>query len=400
MSAIPIPLGARSRRAPGSATLRRVMPGPHVVVVGAGAFGGFVALDLVRRGARVTLLDAWGPANPRASSGGETRILRLIYGDRRVYVELAARALELWRQLEARTGPSLFTRTGSLWLLHGSGGYVMASLPLLRELGFGYDELTAAEAARLYPQMRLDDVEGAVYEREAGVLLARRACEVVLELFLAEGGAFHRAAARPGAEDRGALEDVVLSDGTRLGADEFVFACGPWLPELFRDLLAGVLVPSRQEVFTFGTPAGDGRFHEGRLPIWMDMGERYLYGIPARGTRGLKIADDTHGAPFDPTNGERIVSPEGLAAARAYLARRFPLLAGAPLVDSRVCQYENTPDAHLILDRHPELENVWIAGGGSGHGYKHGPAVGEIVAEMVLGDGKPDPAFSLARFAG
>ena len=90
---------------------------------------------------------------------------------------------------------------------------------------------------------------------------------------------------------------------------------------------------------------------------------------------------------------------EGLKAAREYIAFRFPALAGAPLVESRVCQYENTPDESFILDRHPRAANVWLVCGGSGHGFKHGPALGEMVSRCVLRDQAADPVFSLGRFA-
>jgi sarcosine oxidase len=374
-------------------------PGEHVAVIGAGAFGVFAARELLARGARVTLLDAWGAGNARASSGGETRILRAMYGADRVYVEMAARSLALWRALESRAGERLFTRTGALWLVHGDASYVTLSMPVLRELGLHADELTHEDARHRYPQMSFEDVERVVLEREAGPLLARRACALVAELVASEGGEVRRASARPGTTSGGRLCSLVLSDGSRLEASQFVFACGPWLGQVFPELLGSLVVATRQEDFTFGTPPGDDRFHAARLPVFIELGPPFLYGVPGDGARGLKVADDARGARFEPTNGQRLVSAEGLAAMRAYLARRFPDLAKAPLLEGRVCQYEQTPDGHLILDRHPELANVFLAGGGSGHGFKHAPAVGEIVADTVLRDLPPDPRFSLARFA-
>src|SRR5262249_10619629 len=148
------------------------------------------------------------------------------------------------------------------------------------------------------------------------------------------------------------------------------------------EVLGERVKPTRQEVFFFGTPAGDARFNEELLPVWSD---RPRYGIPGNEGRGFKIADGTLGPAFDPTSGERTVSAAGLRAARDYVASRFPGLKGAPLVESRVCQYENSPDGRYIVDRHPHAENVWLVGGGSGHGYKMGPALGERVAETVLG---------------
>jgi glycine/D-amino acid oxidase-like deaminating enzyme len=190
-----------------------------------------------------------------------------------------------------------------------------------------------------------------------------------------------------------------LSDGTRLAADHYVFACGPWLGRLFPESIGDRIRPTRQEVFFFGAPAGDSRFQEDRLPVWIDHGERVFYGIPGNEWRGFKVADDTHGPAFDPSAGERMPTPAGLMSARAYLARRFPGLKGAPLVEARVCQYENSPDSRFIIDRLPDTANAWIVGGGSGHGFKHGPAVGERVADLVLGSRTPDPFFALARFA-
>ena len=371
----------------------------HVVVVGAGAFGGWTAWHLRRRGARVTLLDAWGPGNSRASSGGETRVIRGTYGPRRVYTVLAARSLALWREQERRWKRQLYYPIGVLWLVEDDDQYERAALPILKETGLAFEELDGAETARRYPQINCEKVRWAILERDAGYLTARLACEAVLAGFLEEGGEYRQLAARSGDVVGGAMRGVALSDGSVLRADAYVFVAGPWLGRLFPDVIGDLVRPTRQEVFFFGTPPGDTRFTEEAMPVWADHGERFMYGIPGNRWRGFKVADDTRGPPFDPTAGERQATAEGLRAARAYLGYRFPGLAGAPLLEARVCQYEQSPDEHFIIDRHPGAGNVWLVGGGSGHGFKHGPAVGELVAAHVLDHGVPDPQFALARFA-
>ena len=371
-----------------------------VVVVGAGAFGGWTALHLLRRGAKVTLVDAWGPGNSRASSGGETRVIRGTYGPDRIYVQMVARALQLWRENEKRWGRHLYHRTGALWMAGKDDRYEKASLPLLRAAGLAFEELTTAEAAKRYPQVNFEKVEWAIVEKDAGYLTARLACQAVLEGFLAEGGEYRPLSVAPGPIAGGKMAGVALSDGTKLdSADAYVFACGPWLGKLFPDVLGERIRPTRQEVFFFGTPVGDPRFTEESFPVWIDHGERLMYGIPGNQWRGFKVADDTRGAPFDPTSGERVASAEGLQAAREYLGFRFPGLKGAPLLESRVCQYENSPDQQFIVDRYPGVSNAWLVGGGSGHGFKHGPALGELVAANVLGEKPVEPSFALSRFS-
>jgi glycine/D-amino acid oxidase-like deaminating enzyme len=133
------------------------------------------------------------------------------------------------------------------------------------------------------------------------------------------------------------------------------------------------------------------------MPIWIDFGERIFYGIPDLHGRGFKIADDTRGETFDPTTGDRTPSAEGIARARRLLAERFPELANAPLLAAEVCQYENSPDGHLIIDKHPTQKNTWLAGGGSGHGFKLSPALGELLANAILGRAPAPEMFALAR---
>jgi sarcosine oxidase len=371
----------------------------HIAVVGAGAFGGWTALHLLRQGARVTLLDAWGPGNSRASSGGETRVMRATYGPDRVYVEMVARALQLWRENETRWGLKLYRKTGALWMASKSDGYEKASVPLLRQARLAVEELSLAEVRKRYAQINFEGVAWAIYERDAGYLLARRACEAVLEGFLKEGGEYRQLAATPGTIEGKEMQALVLSDGSTLAADRYVFACGPWLGSLFPGLIGDRLKPTRQEVFFFGTPAGDPRFLEEQLPVWIDNGKKFFYGIPGSERRGFKLADDARGPSFDPTHGDRMPTPEGVKAARRYLEFRFPSLKGAPLLESRVCQYENSPDHRFIIDQHPGVGNCWIVGGGSGHGFKHGPAVGERAAELVLSKARVDPFFALSRLA-
>ena len=371
----------------------------HVAVVGAGAFGGWAALSLLRRGARVTLVDAWGPGHSRSSSGGETRIIRGTYGPNQPYTKMTARAMQLWKEHERQWGCQFLHRTGVLWMATaGDDQFERASLPLLREAGIRYEELSAGELARRWPQINFEGVRWGIYEPDGGFLKARVACQAVAEGFVREGGEYRQAAVVPQEPQASYRDGLTFSDGSGLVADQYVFACGPWLGKLFPDTLGSLIRVTKQDVFFFGTPTGDDRFSEAKLPVWADRRDRFLYGMPANDGRGVKIADDSRGPEFDPTSGQRTVSAESLKLVREYLGFRFPGMKDAPLVETRVCQYENTPDNHFLIDRHPQAENVWIVGGGSGHGFKHGPVVGEMVARWVMEEKDADSLFRLSRF--
>lgn len=376
-------------------------PPPHVAVIGAGAFGGWTALHLLQQGARVTLVDAWGAGNPRATSSDESRVLRCGYGDRAIYTDWTRRALRLWKRCEKLWRTELFVPCGVLWLCAEEDDYARASLAALRRRKIPHSRFGPRELARRWPQIHLRDICFGYFEPRSGLLRARLATQAVARAVAAGGGRVLLASAEPpgGSAASGGLSKGIgalapeagsrrltrlrLSGGDELHADSFVFACGPWLPQLFPELLARRIRVTKQEVFYFGVPPGDRRFEPPAMPVWVEPASDF-YGLPACDGRGFKIANDRSGPLFDPTAGERVPDPAGIEAARRYLGFRFPALAGAPLVEERVCQYERTPDSHLLIDRHPEYENVWLAGGGSGHGFKLGPAVGEFVARLAL----------------
>lgn len=376
---------------------------PHIAVVGAGAFGAWTALYLLRGGARVTLLDAWGPGNLRASSGGETRVMRGAYGPGQPYTRLAARAMELWKDHESQWKRKFFFPIGVLWMAEGDDAFERGSLSCLRDAGIPFEQLSTHEMARRWPQINFENVPWGIYEAHSGYLLAQASVEAVVDRFVAEGGEYRLAAVAPQGLDSGDWKDLSLSDGSnsdgsKLAANQYLFVCGPWLGQLFPRTIGPHFVSTKQDVFFFGTPAGDPRYNEDKIPVWADHGEHFVYGIPGNQGRSFKLADDTRGPEFNPTSGERLVSEDRLAAARRYLSYRFPGMKDAPLVETRVCQYENTTDHNFIIDRHPANHNVWIVGGGSGHGFKHGPALGEMVARLVLQDDPVDPLYRLARF--
>ncbi len=367
-----------------------------VAVIGSGVFGAWIAYWLTKEGRRVALVDAYGAASSRASSGGETRILRLSYGADELYTRMAMRSLELWGEFIGRTGQALFRRTGALVAAAAGDAGLRASREALAGVGAPHEELSAGELRRRFPQMRFDGEVEALLEPMSGALMARRLTHEVAEAARRAGAEPVRELVEPPEGER-RLDAVKTASGGRMSAEIFVFACGPWLKKVFPRLLGDRIFPTRQEVFFFGAPAGDARFGAAQMPVWLDRtDERLAYGVPDIEQRGLKVAFDAHGAEFDPDSGERLVSAGAAGEAREYVARRFPALCGAPLVESRVCQYENTSNGDFVLDRHPELENVWIAGGGSGHGFKHGPAVGEYVADLIAGRGEREPRFALA----
>jgi glycine/D-amino acid oxidase-like deaminating enzyme len=381
------------------------MKNPHIAVIGAGAFGGWTALHLLERGARVTLLDAWGPGNSRASSGGETRIMRGTYGPNQPYSEMAARSLKLWTKYERRWKRQFLHRTGVLWMASGlnNDAFEAGSIEALRAAKIKFQELSTPQMKKRWPQINFEDIEGGIFEPECGYLDARASCQAVVDAFVGMGGTYRQIEVLRGGLGATLPRGVKLRDGSWLTADVYVFACGPWLGTLFPRIIGSLIQPTKQDVFFFGVPARHAQyFSDAHLPVWADHRDRFRYGIPGAisgdARRGFKVADDTRGPAFDPTNGDRVISQDTLKDIREYLAFRFPALRNAPLVETRVCQYEQTPDSNFIIDRHPQNENVWIVGGGSGHGFKHGPAIGEMMADLILKDREPQPIFRLARF--
>ena len=365
-------------------------------MIGAGAFGAWTAHHLSRAGARVALVEAYEPGHSRSSSGDESRILRYGYGADEIYSRFARRAREQWRQLDERnfSGLSLWHPCGVLWLAPDGDAYAADTRATLQRGNYPIELLDSATLRARYPHLDAADVGTAMLEPEGGVIMARRSIQALASGLSRAGVRLIRGrAVKPIVPGR--VSSLQLTDGTALAGDTFVFACGAWLPSVFPELLGQRIMPTRQVVMFFGTGAGDDRFIAARTPAWIDFASG-IYGIPELEGRGLKVGIDAHGTPFDPDTGDRIVDATSIETARAWLRRRFPGMGDAPLVESRVCQYENTATGDFLIDRHPDHENVWLVGGGSGHGFKHGPAVGEYVAGLIAGDTTPEGTFALA----
>jgi monomeric sarcosine oxidase len=365
-----------------------------VAVIGAGVFGSWCAHFLDRAGLSVVLLDAYGPGNSRASSGGESRITRLGYGGDVIYSQWSARSLGFWRTLSDESRQSLFLQTGMLWMAREGDPQTNATATTLNELGFEFERLERSELESRFPQINFGPITWALFEPQGGVILARRAVQAVVAGLLSQGASYYQEAIVP-PTGSGSLDYITTQNGTRILADRFVFACGPWMPQLFPEILTDVIHATRQEVFFFGVPPGDVRFSVPSMPAWIDFQSEF-YGVPDVEHRGFKIALDRHGPRIDPNTEERLITGETLALVREHLVERFPALANAPLIESRVCQYENSPNGDFLIDRHPEMDNVWLVGGGSGHGFKHGPAVGEYVASVLTGQGELERRFLLS----
>jgi monomeric sarcosine oxidase len=389
-ASLPRPLGAQTRR-----------PSPDVIVVGAGVFGMWTAKKLQEAGRRVLLIDAWGPAHARSSSGGESRMTRGSYGADEVYTRMALDSLTDWRALSGRAGLPIFHQTGVLFFFPRADPFLEETMRVHRRLGLPTRLLDSGEMRRRFPQIDFTGVAAGLYEPGFGALMARRAVQTLFAEFLRAGGTYEQKQIRAVEASGAALPAVIATDGNRYRAERFVFACGPWLGRVFPALLGPRIFPTRQEVFFFAPSAGDESFEPGRLPGWADFnGGDIYYGFPNLEGRGFKIAHDAHGPPMDPDTGDRIPSAGALADVRAFMARRFPRLADRPLSEARICQYENSSNGDFLIDRHPIFENVVLAGAGSGHGFKHGPAVGRYAADLVMGRlATPEPRFSLATKA-
>ncbi len=391
-SSAPIGATALAALVPGAMTSTphaRASAASSVVVVGAGAFGVWTALRLREKGHTVTLLDAYGPGNSRATSGDETRQIRVGYADRELYARMAQQALAAWREREQEFGVSLMIETGRLELSREMTADLRATQAVLTRLGVAVEALSADDMRRRWPQLNVDGMGVGLLEPSAAVLRAKQSILAAAGAFTRKGGTLRIARAKPGRATGRRLADLETATGERVAAQLFVFACGPWLPKAFPAFLGTRIAVPGREVFYFGTPSGDARFSVPNLPNFSEDG---YYGFPSVDGRGVKVCPTEGPTTFDPDTDERIVTPHQVRRARAFLARRFPALKDQPITETRVCQLENTADEHFIIDWHPDYDNVLIAGGGSGHAFKHGPVLGDYVARRSLGE-PTDPAF-------
>ena len=366
------------------------------VVIGAGVFGSWIARSLHQAGEEVALVDAYGPGNSRSSSGGETRVIRMGYGSDDLYTQWAQKSLPLWEELELQVDAELLHRTGVLWLSNDSDEYTRSMLDVFRRNRVRFQELDAKALRDAYPELAFNDVTWGLCEPESGLLMARRAVQL-LAFQLEKSGVpcIHGHTLSP--HGTGQLHEIRTAAGETISAGNFVFSCGPWLPKVFPELLSKLIFPTRQEIFFLGPPSGDNSFRPPRMPVWLNHQHPEIpYALPDIEGHGYKIAFDRHGPAIDPDIEERVVTAEAISRLRLFLSQHIPRLAHAPILETRVCQYENTWNGDFLIDRHPAFENVWLVGGGSGHGFKHGPAVGAYVTDLVLRGAVPEKRFLLA----
>jgi sarcosine oxidase len=369
----------------------------QVAVIGAGVFGAWTAEHLQRAGHRVTLIDAWGPAHSRASSGGESRMTRAAYGKDLIYSRMALASLAEWKTLSTLAGLPILAQHGILFFFPKEEAYFRDSLAVHRTLGIPTEAMTAAQMARRFPMIDFTGVRTGLFEPEFGALMARRAVQTLVMRFVQTGGAYVNGYVRPPVRSGSRLQAVTLANGQKIEADRFVFAAGPWMAKLFPDVVGRRIVPTRQEVFYFAPPPGDPLFQPGRMPGWADFnGGDIYYGFPDLEARGVKFAHDAHGVEVHPDTQSRRPSDKALSEVVGYRDRRFPRLRNAPLTGAEVCQYENSSNGDFLIDFHPRMSNVLLVGGGSGHGFKHGPEVGRMAAGRLLGTVAAEPRFSLA----
>jgi glycine/D-amino acid oxidase-like deaminating enzyme len=381
------------------ALLRAAVPGSsaRVAVIGAGTFGAWTAEHLRRSGHKVTLVDMAGPANSRASSGGDSRMTRGAYGKDAVYTRMALDSLKEWKALSATAGLPIFTPCGVLFFFPSEEAYLTDSIAAHEALGLPTELLDGAAMTRRFPMIDFTGIHAGIYEPGFGALMARRAVQTLVKNFVGSGGEYRQELVQAPQQD-GALKSVKLASGTTLEADEFIFALGPWLPKYFPGLLGNRIFTTRQEIFYFAPPEGDRRFLPNVMPGWADFnaGDMY-YGFPDLEARGVKFAHDQHGVAVDPDTQSREHTQAALDEVISFRDRRFPLLKGAPVLGAEVCQYENSSNGDFLIDRHPTMTNVVLVGGGSGHGFKHGPEVGRMAATLVsVGGAQTEPRFSLA----
>jgi sarcosine oxidase len=410
---------------------RSASASPEIVVIGSGVWGSFTALNLQRMGARVTVVDAYGPGNGRSTSGDETRGVRSSYGDKtgqlgEQWTLWARESMNLWKQFDEEWGRylrlNLFHVTGDLIMRTEWDNFQLRCKVWWDKNKIPYEVLNPDDVRKSFPVIGMDDITAVLYEPDAGVVRARRATQAASAAFEKLGGKIIIGRATPSKISNGRLEEISLDTGETLRADTFVYCVGPWLGKTFPDIFAKkTRVPIGYVVY-FATPVGDHRFTFPNIPSFNFPGVTGWPALPVdnrgfrvRGTEraptpptppgqladagsnlanaGARGAGGGGGqqqevplAQQDPDTSDRWADQARVDGSRRFVAHRFPLLKDAPVAQTHSCHYESTSSGNFIIDKHPQMSNVWIAAGGNAEGFKFAPKVGNYVAGRVLGN--------------
>ena len=363
-----------------------------VTVIGAGVMGTWTALSLQQNGHDVTLIESIYPGHTRSSSGGESRLIRGIYGPDKIYMDWVQFSMERWKSIEHDSKEQLFYPAGCMWMFNEDTTYGDFAYEYLRSIDWNILEIPIDEAKLKYPQINLEDIRKIYYEPDSGYLMARKGCQELKDLFVQAGGNYR-------IQDIHINEDLILEGKHPLLADFTVFALGPWHKSAFPKLLNSYLQISRQEIYYFTSESSMQTYYDSDMPTWIDLSNGNYYGVPITDQRGFKIADDTRRTTLDIHQDDRIPTHTYIKEAKDYLSHRFPYFENPILSEARVCQYTNTPDGHFILDFVPGHKNMLVLGGGCGHAYKLGPSIGKFATDLVEGNVEPMEMFSLDRLS-
>jgi sarcosine oxidase len=363
-----------------------------VIVLGLGAMGSATVYQLARRGQRVLGIDQFTPPHAFGSSHGKSRIIRETYFEDPLYVPLVRRAYHGWAELQARSGKRLLRRTGGLTIGAPDGRVVSGVRACAAEHRLPCEELSASETRRRFPALRPPDDTVAIWEPRAGVLDPETAIDVQLSLARAAGAEF-RFSERVTSWRATADGVEVITPGGTFAAERLVIAAGPWIGELVPELELPLTV-ERTVAYWFD-PLAPADFTPERFPIFIHEYSpgRAWYGFADLGD-GVKVALHHQGEHTTAQTVRRAVSDDEVAGIRALVERFLPGANGA-LRKTAACMYTNTPDEHFIIDLHPEHPAVIIASPCSGHGFKFSIAIGELIADEVMGERR---RFDLAPF--
>ena len=366
---------------------------PDMIVIGAGCFGGWTALNLQRQGYKVRLIDAWGPGNSRSTSGDETRGVRSSYGDRAgeqaaVWGRWAKRSMGKWRDWDATWGREmkiqLFFTTGDLIArATTTDAFIRNNKTMWDKIGARYEVLTKDEVRYRYPQFQLEDMEAFLFEPEAGFVRARRSCEAVAGVFRQFGGELEITRAWPTTQQGGKMPALQTSRGDLVSAGTYVFACGPWLRKVFPVLLGNRMRTPMGSVYYFGSPAGEYRMQYPNCPTFNFPGATG-WPSPPDDNLGFRVRGGGGAQGTDPDVTERVFDKAAMQRTVDFTNLRFPLLRNAPVLKEHACHYESGSGGNFIIDKHPDMSNVWIVGSGMAEGFKQGPVIGEYAANRIL----------------